>query len=185
MEQNPYEVLNVDPVPLSNEADSANWFTVEGDLLVCGAFAILPEICVFTGAAEDLVARTAVVQYPSFRLIIFRRECRIQYYLTWAEDKKQRRISFLTTGGIIFGLLLMFASIPTRLPALVVIGPILALILWFVKFLLTVTTGLNLRIAGFNSPGTYRIRGFPLPFLSTLAAPLRGRFAGASVVLRE
>ena len=80
---------------------------------MCGAFLILPEICVFTGATEDLVVRTAVVQYPSFRLVIFRRQCRIQYYLTWAEDRKRRRISFLTTGGIIFGLMLMFASIPT------------------------------------------------------------------------
>ena len=173
MEQNHYEVLNVDPAPLGDEANSSSWFTVEGDLLVCGAFLILPEICVFTGATEDLVVRTSVVQYPSFRLVIFRRECRIQYYLAWAEDRKRRRISFLTTGGIIFGFILMFASIPTGMFVLFAIGPILSLILLFVKFLLNVTIGLNLRIAGFNAPGTYRIRGFPMPFLATLSATLR------------
>jgi hypothetical protein len=173
MEQNPYEVLNVDPAPLSNVTNSSNWFTVEGDLLVCGAFVILPEICVFTGATEDLVVRTAVAQYPSFRLVIFRRECRIQYYLTQAEDSKRRRISFLTTGGIIFGLMLMFASIPTGMYVLLAIGPILSLILWFVKFLLNAAVGLNLCIAGFKAPRTYRIRGFPMPFLATLAATRR------------
>jgi len=173
MEQNPYEVLNVDPAPLGDAEKSPSWFSIEGDLLVCGRFLILPEICVFTGATEDLVVRNVDIQYSFFRLVIIRRQCRIQYCLTWAEDWKRRRISYVTTGGIVLGFVLMIASIPTEMIVLVAIGAILSLFSGVVKLILNPFIGLNLCIARFEAPGTYKIRGFSVPFLATLAATVR------------
>ena len=121
-EQNPYEVLNVDTEPPGTAPKPPNWFRVEGDILVCGESVVLPERCVFTGSIQDLSERNCEAQFPSFRLVVFQRTCKIKYFVSKAEVKRKRKTSVLTIGCFIFNGLLVSAGFATRSGIVILVG---------------------------------------------------------------
>lgn len=168
-ESNPYEVLNVDAEPLVGDPTSPHWYTVEGELLVCGSNVILPDVCIFTNSRHDLVANSIQAQYPSFRPVIVQRACFITYFTTRAQRRRRRLISALTIGGIVVSILLILIGSGTDSNELLLSGFVLTSISFVARMLLAMIYGLNLRIASYKRPGIFRIRGFPKSYLGILA----------------
>ena len=167
-EQNPYEVLAVDSKLPPGFATNANWYAVEDALLVCGTGVELPGICVFTGATEDLVQCTKVAQFASFRLVITQRACLIKYFVSRKEQKRRtRNLVLFVCAFFLFGVL-MVAGIAAKSEAITVFGLVLTSIAGMVLMIVAVIQELNLRMAGYEAPGIFRIRGFPKPFLAKL-----------------
>ena len=161
-------MLNVDAEPLVGDPMSPEWYTVEGELLVCGRKVILPYICIFSGSTEDLVANPTQAQYPSFRPVIVQRACLITYFTSRATYRRQRLISAFTIGAIVGSILMIFAGAFGASRVIVLTGLVLMPIAFLVRMIVAMIFGLNLRVSSYARPGIFRIRGFPKVSLNLL-----------------
>lgn len=171
-DENPYEVLEIDRAVPTGFATSPNWYTVEDGLLVCAEAVTLPNICVYTGSTEDLLERTCVAHYPSFRLVLFQRTCIITYFVLRKEQRRWVRIWGITIVGMIGGVLLIFSGLVALSGLTSLFGLVVTVLSIVVGLIFGAFQSVNPRIARYEAPGIFRIRGFPKLFLATLASQL-------------
>lgn len=166
---NPFEVIG-EQGPAVDSLHSPGWFAVvQGNRIACGRIVQLPPICIHTGAVDDLLPFSSVVQVPAFRLVLRNYQVNCHYYLH--ESVASRRTLILRIGAIMtIGGLLMLILCPfllTNQPAgiIVALGIPIAL--------------LGRLVARFADPGllidstgpaeSYVLRGFKPPFFKALA----------------
>ncbi len=109
-ETNPYAAPEVLDGPMAQQGGDPYRFYVDGNLIMCGRVVTLPEVCVRTGAREDLaLMQKRIVHVPGWCYIgligglipllilylIFKKECSANYFLARKVRNKLRwRIFF-------------------------------------------------------------------------------------------
>jgi len=151
---NPYASPSiVDDVP----AAQPEWL-VDGNCIVVGSLAILPQRCIFTGeeVASDDRRRRRLDWAPTFRLVLRHRHCYVSYCVNRRHRYLQYRIRLL------FALLAMAAT-------WLVLGNNF---LWVLPVIPAVSVAIpmdSLRIATYRN-GRFWIAGFSAEFLAACAA---------------
>lgn len=140
-------------------------FHIDGDLLVCGRSVRLPMICLYTGATEDLIAVTQNSQYPSMKLVLHQRTCRLTYHVTRSGNRSRDLTRIVCViagllGGVVAGIGM------TKTTGLFFLTGVFIIALASIVF-----SRLRppLRLVQFRAPDMFWIRGFPLPYLQRLA----------------
>ena len=148
---------------------TVNDFRVDGDLLVCGRSVRLPAICLYTGATEDLIAVTQNSQYPSMKLVLHQRTCRLTYHVTRSGNRSRdlTRIACVIAGllgGVVAGIGMTMTT-----------GLFFLTGVFIIALASIVFSRLRppLRLVQFRAPDMFWIRGFPLPYLQRLASHQR------------
>ena len=140
-------------------------FRVDGDLLVCGQSVKLPMICLYTGATENLIPVLQFPQYPSMKLVLRQRTCRLTYYV---DRVGNRRRNFIRMACVVAGLLggVVAGIGMTRTTGLLFLAGVVMIMLVSILF-----SRLRppLRLVRFQAPGMYWIGGFPHPYLQRVA----------------
>lgn len=110
-EDNPY---SVSPECIggvnANEGFPVGGFQIDGDRIVCGSSVALPPICVFTGAKDDLIQLTSVVQYGSWRLVIRQHSVRCLFFVSRSQYSQHQLFRRAGTAGMILGLATMLGG---------------------------------------------------------------------------
>ncbi len=140
-------------------------FRVDGDLLVCGRSVRLPMICLYTGATEDLIAVTQNSSYPSMKLVLHHRTCRLTYYVTRSGNSSR---DFTRIVCVIAGLL---GGVVTGIGMTMTTGWLFLAGIFIIALTSIVFNRLRppLRLVTFRAPDMFWIRGFPLSYLQRLA----------------
>jgi hypothetical protein len=140
-------------------------FYVDGNLLVCGQSVKLPMICLYTGATEDLIVVSQNSQYPSMKLVLYQRTCRLIYFVDRTEN---RRRNFIRIVCIISGLL---GGVVTGIGMAMTTGFFFLTGAFIIAFAAIVFSRLRppLQLVKFQAPDMFWIRGFPLYYLQRLA----------------
>jgi hypothetical protein len=147
------------------------WFRIDGNMLVCGPVVRLPEICCLTGDDHNLVARTAVPEYPTLKIVLVARKCTVHYSLSKRSARKQQHIYAASIVGMLSGIvLIIFGHIFWQL-----ISPrdssfhiLLGFILIILSLILATRTRPRLQLMHYQSPGHFWIRGFAPECLARL-----------------
>jgi len=146
-------------------------FRVDGDRLVCGRSVRLPMICVYTGAMEDLIAVSQNSQYPSMKLVLRQRTCRLTYFVDRTENRRRDLTRIVCViAGLLGG---VFAGIGMTMTA----GWLFLAGIFIIALTSIVFSRLRppLRLVKFRAPDMFWIRGFPLSYLQRLADHQRGQ----------
>jgi hypothetical protein len=143
---------------------TVNDFRVDGDLLVCGRSVSLPEICLYTGATEDLIAVTQNSQYPSMKLVLHQRTCGPTYYVTRSENRSRNLTRIVCVivglfGGVVAGIGMTKATGLFFLTGVFIVA---------VASIVFSRLRPPLRLVKFQAPDMFWIRGFPLSYLQRL-----------------
>ncbi len=144
-------------------------FRVEGDILVCGKNVVLPQVCALSLTTENLVAKIAMVQYGSFRLVFMQRTCSVTYYVR--QGKKR--------GLPILNVFILVAAVCAAILLTAIFGdsrPFIAMVI-SIAVIVTVLNQWNKRnesiqltLSRYESPGIYRVRGFSRQYLDMISS---------------
>ena len=144
---------------------TVNDFRVDGDLLVCGRAVRLPEICLYTGATEDLIAVTQFSQYPSMKLVLRQRTCGLTYYVDRSKKGSRDVKRIVCVIGGLFGGVVAGIGMTKTTGWLFLAGIFIIAVASIVFSRLRPPLGL----VKFRAPDMFWIRGFPLSYLQRLA----------------
>lgn len=169
-EENPYavsaECMGIGASEVSTSDPYS--FQVVGNAIVCGSEVILPSICPLTSGTEDLVPVSVTAEYAIFSLVIRQRSCRVTYWLSRQERRKQR---FTYAGFLVLfcvGIASLFlGSLLGRLD--VAVNAALGIAFICISVVGLRRTGIRLHVARYEAPDTHWIAGFPKPYLTLLA----------------
>lgn len=165
---NPFEVIG-EQGPAVDSLHSPGWFAVvQGNRIACGRIVQLPPICIYTGAVDDLLPFSSVVQVPAFRLVLRNYQVNCRYYLHKSVASQltlTRRIgALMTIGGLLMFILCPFLLTNQPAGILVALGILIALlgrlVAWFAD------PGLLIDSTG--PADSYVLRGFKPPFFQSL-----------------
>ncbi len=144
------------------------WFRIDGNMLVCGPVVRLPEICCLTGDDNNLVARTAVPEYPTLKIVLVARKCTVHYSLSKRSARKQQLIYAASIVGMLSGIvLIIFGQLIS--PRDSAIHILLGFILIILSLILATRTLPRLQLMHYQSPGNFWIRGFAPECLARLS----------------
>ena len=179
--QNPYAVSEHASGAV-RELVSGN-IRLDGDLLVVGLKAQLPEICVVSGETQDLVnvqrkltyvSPVVIVVFILSRVIglilylIMRKQTKVSFYMSRQVRRKKRWMSFL-------GFVMLLATIAAVIGFADVGAPGMSpwlLLIPFTMFIVSVTLLIKgnhiLQVKKFQKPDEFWIKGLKLPFLEAM-----------------
>lgn len=170
---NPFAVSSLFQGSLSKDlvlAPPPSWFRVEGDTLVCGPQVVLPAICVHGSSDDDVHPSRADVVYPSLKIVLVARQCEVIYF-------RSRRIrlrwiirSVICSLAFITGIGLLFVAGGTMDPDAAGIMAIVGLMMIACSIFVLALRHPRLRLARYEPPGIYYVKGFSKEFLTRLAA---------------
>lgn len=168
--ENPFEVSAfygdnaVPQEPYSSPYD----FDLEGNLIICGSHLILPSICVYTGATEDLVAQQKQTEFPSMKLVVVQRSCSITMYVANTEKARRAKWSLIWGAVGVIGFTAAMTTLLARDRQYAILFPVGIAIACLSLFLLS-RWNLPLQLVRYKAPGHYWVKGFPTAFLLRLA----------------
>jgi hypothetical protein len=170
---NPFAVSSLFQGSLSKDlvlAPPPSWFRVEGDTLVCGPQVVLPAMCVHGPSDDDVQFARANVVYPSLKIVLVARQCDVIYFqsrrlrLRWVIRSVICSIAFIT------GIGLLFVAGGTMDPDAAGIMAIVGLMMIASSIFVLALRHPRLRLARYEPPGIYYVKGFSKEFLTRLAA---------------
>jgi hypothetical protein len=168
--ENPFEVSRVlsDTVNFQKAYASPYDFDLEVNLIVCGSHLILPPICVYTGATEDLVEIQRHTVFSSMRLVVVQRVCYVVTFMARSEQARRRKV--VTVLGVItaIGSALLIAAFLLKGRQTAILFPI-GLLIVGLSLLLLNHHNLPLKLMRYRAPGIYWVGGFSKAFLARLA----------------
>lgn len=168
--ENPFEVSSLygdNSIPQALYS-SPYEFDLDGNRIICGAHLILPSICIYTGATEDLVAQQKQTEFPSMKLVVVQRSCSITMYVANAEKARRTKRSLIWGAVGLFGFATAMAAILVRDPQFAILFPI-GIAASCVSLFLLNRWSLPLQLVRYKAPGHYWVKGFPTKFLALLA----------------
>lgn len=151
-------------------APPPSWFRVEGDTLICGPQVVLPAICVHGPSNDDVHHARANVVYPSLKIVLVARQCDVIYFqsrrlrLRWIIRSVMFALAFIT------GIGLLFVPGGTMDPNVAGIMAIVGLVMIASSIFVLALRHPRLRLARYEPPGIYYVKGFSKEFLTRLAA---------------
>ena len=166
--ENPFEVSKLCSGVGQADTPFANpfLFRVEGDVLVCGHPVILPRICARGLTSDNLVAKTTLVQFASFRPVLVQRRCSVTYFVNRSSTRR-RLVSFVIDcfiAAVVLVIVTFLESLglaPTGVYILLLL--MIAAVLWWKR------NPIRLTLVSYEPPGIYRIRGFSQNYLDTIS----------------
>ncbi|MEZ6127820.1 MAG: hypothetical protein R3C59_04000 [Planctomycetaceae bacterium] len=151
------------------EGEPATSFRIIDDLLICGRRVELPKICLDTGVTDDLVQVEQKTQFPSFKLVIVQRECKVVFWRTRQLQRRRVLQNAAWSSVAVLGIagLLVTAQLSETVQAITGLTGFLAIGIGLTGL---TANSLRLSLVRFQAPNTYWIRGFPKVGLARISA---------------
>lgn len=167
---NPLEVSRVlgDTAIFQKAYASPYDFDLEGHLIVCGSHLILPPICVYTGATEDLVEIQRHTVFPSMRLVVVQKFCYVVMFIARSEQARRAKIASFLGVITVIGIALLIVALLLKERETAILFPI-GLLIASLSLVLSNRNNLPLKLVRYRAPGIYWVRGFSKAFLAQLA----------------
>ncbi len=170
-DDNPYAVsdLCIGGADAAADIVDGTGFLVDGDRIVCGARVVLPPVCLFTGATEDLTPVTVMTQFPSFRIVVVQRQCHMTWWIARGEQRRRRIKSLACFAAGVVAVLLFLAGLTMQPPvsAMMVLS---GFVLFFGSIVALIRFTWTPVVDRFRSPNTYWIRGLPADYLTRITS---------------
>ena len=170
---NPFAVSSLFQGSLSKDlvlAPPPSWFRVEGDMLICGPQVVLPAICVHGPSNDELHHARANVVYPSLKIVLVARHCDVIYFQSRRLRLRWIIRSVICSLAFITGIGLLFVAGNTMNPNVAGIMAIVGLVMITSSIFVLALRHPRLRLARYEPPGIYYVKGFSKEFLTRLAA---------------